>query len=57
MKFLRSISGRDGRTITSLVKAMARYPAEFKIAIGNWGTDINMELAADLVLAYDCLEA
>jgi 2-hydroxy-3-keto-5-methylthiopentenyl-1-phosphate phosphatase len=33
--------------------AMAKYPAQEKMALGDSVTDINMSLAADLVLARD----
>ena len=36
-------------------KAMAKYPAQEKIAIGDSVTDISMSLAADLVFARDRL--
>ena len=36
--------------------AMAQYPAQEKIAIGDSVTDINMSLAADLVFARDRLK-
>ncbi len=45
----------DDTELVAKVKAMAQYPAEEKIAIGDSVTDINMAIAADLVFARDRL--
>lgn len=55
-KFLRVHSEFEGDTeLVAKVKAMAQYPTEEKIAIGDSVTDINMALAADVVFARDRL--
>lgn len=41
--------------LVAKVKAMAKYPAAEKVAIGDSVTDINMALAADVVFARDRL--
>ncbi len=52
---LQVYSSFEGDTeLVAKVKAMAQYPTEEKIAIGDSVTDINMALAADLVFARDC---
>ena len=45
----------DDTELVAKVKAMAQYPAENTIAIGDSVTDINMALTADLVFARDCI--
>ena len=56
-EFLRVYSKMESELeFVAKVKAMAMYPAEEKIAIGDSVTDINMSLAADLVFARDPLK-
>lgn len=53
-EYLRFYSTIESDTeLVAKVKAMAKYPATEKIAIGDSVTDINMSLAADLVFARD----
>ncbi|WP_019508484.1 HAD-IB family phosphatase [Pleurocapsa sp. PCC 7319] len=55
-QYLRVYSSIESDTeLVAKVKAMAKYPAIEKIAIGDSVTDINMALAADLVFARDRL--
>ncbi len=55
-QLLQVYSAFEGDTeLVAKVKAMAQYPTEEKIAIGDSVTDINMALAADLVFARDRL--
>ena len=55
-ELLHIYSAIEGDTeLVAKVKAMAQYPAEEKIAIGDSVTDINMALAADVVFARDRL--
>ncbi|BAZ43588.1 HAD-superfamily hydrolase [Chondrocystis sp. NIES-4102] len=55
-KYLQVYSGVESETeLVAKAQAMAKYPAQEKIAIGDSVTDINMALAADLVFARDLL--
>ena len=55
-KLLRAYSTIESEDeFVAKAKAMAKYPAQEKIAIGDSVTDINMSLAADLVFARDRL--
>lgn len=55
-KFLRAYSTIESDSeFVAKARAMAKYPAVEKIAIGDSVTDINMALSADLVFARDRL--
>lgn len=55
-ELLRAYSAIESEVeFVAKAQAMAKYPAQSKIAIGDSVTDINMSLAADLVFARDRL--